>query len=148
MLFALLSLCNDAVKATRKEIITSTWPTHVHVTNLSFIPWALNTKFATRRSLTVEISDEKAQGRGHLGLHDTGGIKSARALQAVPGRYIWQNGRGVLPNQLPRALLNSFKKRRRDLSAPLRTKEEGRPTLIALSRKSWSKPFRVGWKKR
>jgi hypothetical protein len=69
MLFALLSLCNDAVKATRKEIITSTWPTHVHVTNLSFIPWALNTKFATRRSLTVEISDEKAQGRGHLGLH-------------------------------------------------------------------------------
>jgi hypothetical protein len=51
MLFALLRLCNGGLKAKRKEIITSTWPTHVHVTNLSFIRWALNSQFATKHSL-------------------------------------------------------------------------------------------------
>jgi hypothetical protein len=45
-----------------------------------------------------------------LGLHDTGGVKSARALQAVLGQYIRKNGRGVPHNQSPRALPNSFKR--------------------------------------
>jgi hypothetical protein len=88
MPFALSRSMNDAVKSTRNQLITQTWPTHVQVRNPSFIRfirWALNVKYANKRSLTVEISDEKAQGRGHLGLHDTGGVKSARALQAVPG---------------------------------------------------------------
>jgi hypothetical protein len=108
MPFALSRSMNDAVKATRNEIFTQTWPSHVHVRNPSFIRWALNVKYASKCSLTVEITDDKAQGRGHLGLHDTGGVKSARALQAVPGQYIRKNGRGVPRNQLPRALPNSF----------------------------------------
>ena len=110
MPFAISRAMNDAVKATRNEIITSTWPTHVHVKHPSFIRWAFNVKYASKRSLTVEITDDKAQGRGQLGLHDTGGVKSARALQAVPGQYIRKNGRGVPRNQLPRALPNSFRK--------------------------------------
>jgi hypothetical protein len=108
--YAISRAMNDAVKATRNEIITSTWPTAVHVRNPGFIRWALNVKYATKRSLTVEINDDKAQGRGHLGLHDTGGTKPARVLQAVPGQYIRKNGRGVPRNQLPRALPNSFRK--------------------------------------
>ena len=101
---------NDAVKPTRNESIMQTWPTHVHVRNPSFIRWALNVKYANKRSLIVEICDEKGQRCGHLGLHDTGGTKSARALQEVPGQYIRKNGRGVPRNQLPRALPNSFRR--------------------------------------
>ena len=108
MPFALSRSMNNAAKATRNEIITQTWPTHVHVRDPSFIRWALNVKYATKRSLAVEIFDEKAQGRAHLGLHDTVGVKSARAVQAVPGQYIRKNGCGVPRNQLPRALPNSF----------------------------------------
>jgi hypothetical protein len=72
MPFAISRAMNDAVKATRNKLITQTCPTHMHVRNPSFIRWALNVKYATKRGPTVEITDEKAQGRGHSGLHYTG----------------------------------------------------------------------------
>ena len=108
MLFALLRLCNGGLKAKRKEIITSTWPTHVHVTNLSFIRWALNSQFATKHSLLSRSPTRKRKAVATW----------ACMILAASRRHVrcWQFPRGtfgrtgVPPNQLPRALHNSFKK--------------------------------------
>ena len=78
--------------------------------NPSFIRWAINTKFAAKRSLAVEICDERAQGSGDFGLHAAGDVNSAGTLQPVPRQNIRKNERSVPKNILARVLPNCFKR--------------------------------------
>ena len=82
----------------------------MHLKDPSFIRWALKTKFAAKRGLTVEISDDKAQCSGHFGLHAVGAVKSAGTRQPVPGQYVRKNDRSVRKNMLARVLPDSFKR--------------------------------------
>ncbi len=106
--FAISKAMNDSVRIARQKIITETWPQHVTVRKPAFLAWALRTEFATKTKLWVEINDERANGRGHLALHDEGGIKVARGRLAIPGKYVKRNGSGVVMGQRPRNLPNAF----------------------------------------
>jgi len=78
--------------------------------NPSFIRWAINTKFAAKGSLAIEIYDEKAQRSGDFGVHSAGDVKSAGTHQPVPGQNVRKNERSVPKNMLARVLPNSFKR--------------------------------------
>lgn len=108
--FAFSRALNDAARETREYLVGETWPTHVTVRKKPFIAWALRTEFATKQKLYVEINDARAEGRGHLGLHDTGGVKVARSRLAIPGSYVRRGSNGVITSQRPRNLANSFVK--------------------------------------
>lgn len=99
---------NDAALATRKSIIDELWPSKVHVRNTSFLGWALRTKFANKANLTVEVNDERANGRGHLGLHAEGGTKHAAGRFAIPVDGSKRGASGMPSRLKPRNLKNTF----------------------------------------
>eukprot|EP01037_Dinobryon_pediforme_P017840 gene17840-18068_t len=54
------------------------------VRNKGFIGAALRVDNASKRDLTVTITDAKMQGRGNLSLHADGGSKHAKSVLAIP----------------------------------------------------------------
>lgn len=104
--FAISAAMNDAIKKTRATLIEETWPKYVEVRNRRFLGWALRTEYATKRNLTVEINDARAQGRGHLALHAKGGVKPARGRLAIPSKMVAaQRGSSGVPKRLRPASL-------------------------------------------
>jgi hypothetical protein len=109
--FALASAMNTAAFEARTKLIEETWPAHVKVRDRNFLKFALRVdQKATKRSLTVAITDRNSNGRGNLILHAKGGTKPARRLLAIPDRKVRRGAKGVSANQRPAALPNSFRK--------------------------------------
>lgn len=111
--FALARALNDAAEQTRREMIETTWPSHVTVRNTRFLNAALTTKGerATKKSLRVAIYDKL--GRASLPLHVKGGVKQPkRQSLALPSREIAarRSGKGVPKGLRPKNLPNSFVK--------------------------------------
>ncbi len=96
---------NHAAFSTRKQLVQTTWPTHVKVYNPGFIKSALRVNQATENNLSVEIVDSK--GRGNLALHAFGGTRTARSGNlAIPIEMKAARGPKGIPAELrPRALL-------------------------------------------
>jgi hypothetical protein len=82
----------------------------LHLKSPSSIRWAFKTKVAAKRGVAAGISDEKAHGSGHFGLHAVGAVKSAGTHQRLPGQNVRKNDRRVRKNMLARVLPNGFKR--------------------------------------
>ena len=107
--FALANALNQSAFATRSSLIQE-WPQHVKARNPAFIGWALGVRKASRGNLTVVISDERSQGRGHLFLHAKGGAKPARGRLAIPSMNVRRGRTGVVSGQRPKNLRRSFRR--------------------------------------
>lgn len=101
--YALSLALNETVKDARLKIINETWPKAVTVRNKTFMRAALQTRFASKTNLRVEIYDSLK--RGSLSLHASGGVKKARGgALAVPARSVPRTGKGVPDRLRPRNL--------------------------------------------
>jgi hypothetical protein len=108
--YALALAMNQAARNTRQILVRETWPSHVTQRNTSFIGRALQTNFANKRNLRIEIYD--SLGRAHLKLHDVGGDKSAKGKFAIPVTgSIARTARGVSKSKRPHALIVNTPKR-------------------------------------
>ena len=111
--YALAQSLNDGAEAARRELIETTWPSHVKARNASFMRAALSTKGtrASKKNLRVAIYDRLE--RASLFLHAEGGTKTPKgSALAVPSSAIADRRRstGVPKGMRPRALPNSFVK--------------------------------------
>lgn len=108
--YALALAMNAAAKKTKQKLVEETWPSHVTQRNKSFIGRALQTNFANKRNLTIEIYD--SLGRAHLKLHDTGGTKTAKGRLAIPPPGTVKRGAGgVRKSQRPHSIIINTPKR-------------------------------------
>ena len=106
--YAISLALNESVKVARKHEVDDVWPQHVEIRNRGFLGAALRTEFATKRNLRVTVYDRL--GRGHLTLHESGGMKRAKGRLAIPSQQVRRTSRGVSTRQRPAALANSFRK--------------------------------------
>jgi hypothetical protein len=97
--FALANSLNQGAFNARRVLVENTWPTHVTVRNSRFMNAALQVEKATKRDLTVAVSDKL--GRAHLALHAKGGTKRARGRLAIPTKAVTRGARGVPQSQRP-----------------------------------------------
>ena len=108
--YALALAMNRSADVTRNLLIKSTWPTHVHQRNASFIAASLTTRDAraTKGSLAVEIYDRL--DRGNLQMQAKGGTRTPHGGSnlAVPSSGVTRTSRGVpsrlRPTNLPTAV--------------------------------------------
>lgn len=108
--YALAMAMNDAAFKTRAALIEQTWPSHVTVRRPNFLRAALRVERATKRTLSVAITD--VLQRGSLALHAQGGIKRGKTRLAIPEKSLGakRTGSGVPRRLRPRNLPNSFRK--------------------------------------
>lgn len=110
--FALSRSLNQAADNARTLLVQDTWPRSVTVRNRGFLRWALHIVYSTKTQLSVEINDERAQGRGHLALHAKGGTKRARNRLAIPPQgTVTRTSSGVRRSQRPAAIIAKTPKR-------------------------------------
>jgi hypothetical protein len=79
--------------------------------------------------LTVDITNEKAHGRGAVGLHDTGDAKSAKSASCT-GQVQPQERTRCAAKPAAARVAHFIQERRSYLSALLNAEEKGRPTLV------------------
>ena len=108
--FALSNAMNSAAFDARNRLADETWPSHVKVRDTRFLRAALRVEKASKRNLTVAITDAAIKGRGNLSLHAKGGTKQAKGRLAIPDRKVRRGSKGVVQSQRPAALPNSFRK--------------------------------------
>ena len=97
---------NEAAFNTRRVLVQSTWPSHVHQRNASFISYVLRVEKATKSQLRVEIYDQR--GFDFIKRLETGGTKEARQANLAIPAGVKIGTRGVIASQKPRALANAF----------------------------------------
>lgn len=108
--FALSLALNEAARETRTDLVQTTWPGHVRERNPNFIRRALRTRFATKRSLRVEIYDDL--GRASLEKHADGGEKQPRGSNfAIPAPGVARGAHGVPKGSRPAAVIAKTPKR-------------------------------------
>ena len=109
--FALARSMNDALAASREQIVERTWPSRMTVRNSRFMGVAMRREFASKRRLSVSLFD--TLGRGNLTLHEDGGSRRPRGASiAVPSSTLLakRSGKGVPKGLRPGALPNAFRK--------------------------------------
>ena len=115
--FALAQAMNDALKATRKQIVTETWPQHVQMRNTQFLNAALHMNFATKYSLTVMLSNQGGAvppSRGNLAAHAEGGTKlpTHGGNLAIPLKsWVRYGAHGVNKAMLPANIIRTTPRR-------------------------------------
>jgi hypothetical protein len=110
--YALALALNRSADVTRNLLIQSTWPSHVHQRNASFIAASLTTRDAraSKGSLSVEIYDKL--DRGHLQMQAKGGTRTPQGGSnlAVPSSGVSKTSRGVPARLRPKNLPTAVRK--------------------------------------
>jgi hypothetical protein len=144
--FALSRSLNGAVNDARAVLVQDTWPQHVTVRNRSFLGAMLRIVYSKKDDLRVEINDLKAQGRGHLALHASGGTRVAfRGRLAIPPKgTVTRTASGVRKSQRPAAIIAQTPKRALRITAGgIFVGIKGKLTLKYLLRRSVQQPADV-----
>lgn len=109
--YAMANAMTHAAFETRRTLVEETWPSSVTVRNPGFIRAALRVEPAKKNDLVVEIYDQLNKSV-KLKLHAEGGVKTAQSgMLAVPSSLnVTRTAHGVVAEQRPRNLVNSFRK--------------------------------------
>ncbi|MCX4195116.1 hypothetical protein OMR07_05635, partial [Methylobacterium organophilum] len=113
--FALSQSLNDGLFAARDHLITRTWPAHVSVRDPNFMRNALRVERASKGNLSGAVTNQgtRAGNRGHLVMHEKGGVKRpSKAKLAIPSKALKarQGARGIPKNMRPGVVQNTFRK--------------------------------------
>lgn len=113
--FALSQSLNDGLFAARDHLITHTWPAHVSVRDPNFMRNALRVERASKGNLSGAVTNQgtRAGNRGHLVMHEKGGVKRpSKAKIAIPDRKVLarRSGRGIPKSLRPGTAPNTFRK--------------------------------------
>jgi hypothetical protein len=110
--FVISMSLNKAADKTREHLINQTWPSFVQVRDPRFMNAALTTKGERARKDVFRVTIYDKLDRGHLGLHDHGGLKMTKGRLAIPTAAIKaKRGAGGVPKGLrPTNLPNAFVK--------------------------------------
>lgn len=113
--FALSQSLNDGLFAARDHLITHTWPAHVSVRDPNFMRNALRVERASKGNLSGAVTSQgtRAGNRGHLVMHEKGGVKRpSKSKIAIPDRKVLarRSGRGIPKSLRPGTAPNTFRK--------------------------------------
>lgn len=112
--FAMAGALNTAAFDARKRLIGETWPGAIEARNSSFLGAALRVERATKRDLTVAVSETgPAGGRANLVAHAESAVKRprGRVLAIPPAGTVRRGAHGIPKGQKPRAIVASTPKR-------------------------------------